>query len=378
MEYYRTVFLPLSRAERLIFKLPFPKVLLQLIHLYVDPKNICLYHISHEVIDLAVHIFTVSEENYKICVEKGLVGLPEAKEGSKHDNIVDGLLSRLSGIKEDDYILMYVIKSKSLRGVWQVEGRPFYEESQVWKDRLYPFRCRIKWSEYNFQNTLKLDDINDLRNVGKIWTWALERSTGTNSMFSISNGEFMTLLTEFMKINPFTAQKGRILQPYPYRDFNILDNLHFQSNGNPKYEFTIMALLNAAFANASYMDIFGNYSDYLCYVPTNLGKEMDFLLMYDNPLSAGQIVSYDIIEVKRDEFNENSLTQLISYESWFLQKKVSGDSNMIRTTAIAKSYTDDVKQYVSQRKRIENKPIKLLQYSYDNGSLKLVDITQSE
>ena len=98
---------------------------------------------------MAVHIFTVSEENYKICVEKGLVGLPEAKEGSKHDNIVDGLLSRLSGIKEDDYILMYVIKSKFLRGVWQVEGRPFYEESQVWNT--HHFRVCKSFSVNKYQ-----------------------------------------------------------------------------------------------------------------------------------------------------------------------------------------------------------------------------------
>ena len=147
----------------------------------------------------------------------------------------------------------------------------------IWPDRLYPFRCRIKWSQYNFKKALKLDDINDLRNMGKIWTWALERSTGSNSMFSMSNGEFNILLKEFMKLNPFTGQKGIILQPYPYRPYNIADNLHFQNN-NPKYEFTIMALLNAKFAKGSYIDIFGNYSDYLCYVPTNLGKEMDFCL----------------------------------------------------------------------------------------------------
>lgn len=325
---------------------------------------------------MAVHIFTVSEENYKICVERGLVAIPDAKEGQRHDNVVDGLLSRLAGIKEDDYVLMYIIKSKSLHGVWQVEGRPFYEETKVWQDRLYPFRCRIKWSKFNFHNALKLDDINDLRNIGKIWTWALERSTGTNSMFSISNGEFLTLLTEFMKINPFTAQKGRILQPYSYHDFNILEKLHFQG-ANPKYEFTIMALLNAEFAKGSYTEIFGNYSDYLCYVPTNLGKEMDFLLMYDNPLSANQVASYDIIEVKRDEFNEDALSQLISYESWFLQKKVSGDSNMVRATAIAKTYSSEVIQYVSQRKHIENKPIMLLQYSWSNNVLNLVDITNT-
>lgn len=325
---------------------------------------------------MAVHIFAVSKENYKICVERGIVAIPEAKEGPRHDNIVDGLLSRLCGIKEDDYVLMYVIRSKTLRGVWQVEGRPFYDETPVWQDRMYPFRCRIRWSKYNFQNPLKLDDINDLRNTGKIWTWALERSTGSNAMFSISNGEFLTILTEFMKINPFTARKGRILQPYPYREFNLAERLHFQ-NGTPKYEFTIMALLNTEFAKGSYTDIFGNYSDCLCYVPTNLGKEMDFLLMYDNPIATNQVVSYDIIEVKRDVFDEDALCQLVSYESWFLQKKVSGDSNMVRTTAIAKTYSDAVKQYVSQRTRIENKPVKLLQYCVDNGALRLIDVLKS-
>lgn len=322
---------------------------------------------------MAAHIFTVSEENYNVCVEHGLVAMPEAKEGSKHNNVVDGLLSRLSGIKEDDFVLMYVIKSKSLRGVWQIEGRPFYDDSPVWDDRIYPFRCRIKWSKYNFQNSLKLDDVNDLRNSGKIWTWALERPTGSNSMFSISNEEFNTLLIEFSKINPFSFEKGRILKPYPYHDFNIIENLHFQQE-HPKYEFTIMALLNFEFSKNAFINLFGNYSDYLCYVPTNLGKEIDFILMYNNPLNPDQTLSYDIIEVKKEEFNEEALCQLIGYESWFLQKKISGDSKMIRTTAIAKSYSDDVIQYVKQRQRIEKKPIKLLKYSYCNGRFHLISI----
>ena len=65
-----------------------------------------------EGMTVAVHIFAVSEENYKVCVERGLVAIPEAKEGPRHDNIVDGLLSRLCGIKEDDYVLLRVKRSE--------------------------------------------------------------------------------------------------------------------------------------------------------------------------------------------------------------------------------------------------------------------------
>ena len=71
---------------------------------------------------MAAHIFTVSEKNFQICIQRGLAAIPEAKEGKSHDNIFDGLLSRIAAIKEDDYILMYIIGKKELRGVWQADG----------------------------------------------------------------------------------------------------------------------------------------------------------------------------------------------------------------------------------------------------------------
>ena len=314
---------------------------------------------------MAVHIFTLSESNYEICVKRGIVGIPEAKDSSMHDNIFDGLLSRLACIKDDDYILMYIISKKELRGVWQADGEPYYEESKVWEDRLYPFRCKIKCSIYNFSSYLSLNDINDLRNSGKIWTWSLQRASGANSMFSISDYEFSILLNEYIKINPFSLQKGIIPNPSPFHENNVIDMLHTEGD-KLKYEYTVMAFLSAAFSQKKFVDIFGNYIDFLCYVPTNLGKEMDALLFYENP-NNHEIVSYDIIEVKREEFDVKALTQLIGYESWFLQKKISGDMNMLRTTAIAGRFSEEVIDYVNKRKIIENKPIKLLRYLYKNG-----------
>lgn len=318
---------------------------------------------------MAVHVFTTSEANYKVCIERGLVGLPEPKEGSRNAPVFDGLLSRLASIKEKDYVLMYVIGSKELRGVWQAEGKPFYDTVPVWPDRLYPFRCKIKWSEYQFENPLKLDDINDLRSSGMIWTWALQRPTGSNSMFSLSASEFGVLLNEYMKANPFSAANAYIPVPYPFHEFNIKQKIHLL-NGFPQYENSVMALLNASFTDGLFREVFGNYSDFLCYVPTNLGKEIDILLMYENPITH-ETISYDIIEVKRDEFDEEGLKQLIGYESWFLQKKVSGDQKMVRTTAIAKSFSPSVAEYVKQRNFYEGKPIKLVSFSYKNGVMEV-------
>lgn len=320
---------------------------------------------------MAVHIFSVSKTNYQICIQRGLVAIPEAKDGRSHDNISDGLISRLAAVKENDYILMYILGEKELRGVWQAEGAPFFDETTVWTDRTYPFRCKIKYTSYFFDNPLLLDDINDLRNLGKIWTWALKRPTGANAMFSISNNEFQILLLEFMKKNPFSLKKAIIPAPYPYHEANLINYLHISDN-TPKYEFTIMAMLNQAFSRGDFSELFGNYTDCLCYVPTGLEKEMDFLLLYASPIDNNVVVSYDIIEVKRNEFDLEALKQLIGYESWFLQKKVAGDINMVRTTAIAKSYTPEVLDYVEKRRVIENKPIKLLTYSCVDRSLLLV------
>ena len=74
-------------------------------------------------------------------------------------------------------------------------------------------------------------------------------------------------------------------------------------------------------------------------------------------------------------FDSKALTQLIDYESWFLQKKVFGDLNMVRTTAIAKEYSDEVVDYVRKRSQFEGKPIKLLEYTVaQNNVLQLNQI----
>jgi len=51
---------------------------------------------------------------------------------------------------------------------------------------------------------------------------------------------------------------------------------------------------------------------------------------------------------------------------------VHGDLNMVRTTAIASRFDNDVIDYIKKRKYYENKEIKLLKYSISsNGDIDL-------
>lgn len=173
---------------------------------------------------MAVHIFDMDKVNYKNCKKRGIVGLPKTDS----DETFDALLSRLAMINENDYILMFINyddnkkKSKTpvreLRGVWQADSMPFYDENALWTDddfdnnkTNYPFRCRIKTSDFCFDKPLLLNDIRDLLNNNKIWTWALNRPSGyPNAMFSISNEEFEIMVNEFLKINPFSQKNGEL------------------------------------------------------------------------------------------------------------------------------------------------------------------------
>jgi len=315
---------------------------------------------------MAVHIFITNEMNFNTCKERGIVAIGRSiPEG----RTFDALLSRVGAIKEDDYILMYVMDKKQLHGVWKADGYPFYDETLIWEDGIYPFRCRIKTSEYEFDIPLKRDDITDLCNTGLLWTWAPKRPDGTaNSMFSMSENEFNILIAEFLKLNPYKNNKWRIYSPVPYHTPNISNMIHINDKGKPSWEFSVMTLLVQAYNQHKYQNIFGNYNDFLSYVPTSLNTEMDFLLMFYHPAQKQVVLSYDIVEVKNDKFKIDGLKQLIGYESWFLQKKVSGDHKMLRTTAIAPSFSDEVIEYVNKRAEVEEKTIKLVQFTYSKAS----------
>lgn len=314
-------------------------------------------------VKMPVHIFVVDETNYDICIRKGLAAIPN----NSNLNINDALISRMALIKKDDLILFYVTGKKELRGIFRALEFPFFDLTKVWEPKesqFYPFRVRIDNSEYSFQNPISLSDIYDLKDQGIIWTFALRRpgSQATNSMFAITNIEYKELFNLFLKLNPHYSQPKQIKEPYPYFEPNLLEILNLNSDLSPKYENSLMALILNGLSKSKFKEIFGNYSDYISYVPTSFEKEIDILLIFNSPVESERVIAYNIIEVKRDEFDEKGLSQLLQYEDWFLRKKVNGDFSMVRTTAIAKSFSTEVKEYLTKRKKYEGKEILLLRY----------------
>jgi hypothetical protein len=138
---------------------------------------------------MPVHIFSVDETNFDICVRKGLAAIP----GLIKDAINDSLLSRMSIIRKGDLLLFYIVGKKEIRGVYQAKEKAFFDVTPVWpendKKQIYPYRVSFEASQFTFQNSISLSDIYDLKDQGLIWTFTLNRPNGTaNALFSITNG----------------------------------------------------------------------------------------------------------------------------------------------------------------------------------------------
>ncbi|MEM7591718.1 MAG: EVE domain-containing protein [Cyanobacteria bacterium P01_A01_bin.83] len=324
---------------------------------------------------MAVHIFVVNRENFNICIHKGLAAIPSAKADSRiKDNTNNQLISRMTSVRKDDLILFYIIKEKLIYGVYKAIECSFYDKTPIWQSldsQLYPFRIRIDNSKYVFNNPIELSDIYDLRDNGKIWTFNLRSNRGTNSMFSISEVEYQYIFELFLKTNKIIKQPNHIKEPYRHIEPNISDYLTLNSKKQPKYEATLTAFLIKQLAKNQYHNIFGNYSDYLAYVPTSFEKEIDVVLFHSDPRNLSNVIAYSIIELKRDKLDETGLSQLLMYEDWFLKKRVNGDSRSIRTFAIASSFTDGVINYLKKREELENKKVSLLTYILVENELKI-------
>lgn len=318
---------------------------------------------------MPVHIFQVDERNFEICRKKGLAGIFDAKK----ENIDDTLISHLMLLKKGDPVLFYVGKGKGkgtkgkskkeLHGIWKIASEPFYDTTPIWSDQLYPYRvCVEEMVDSMFDVPLKLSDVYHLRDTGQVWTFSLMRNfVAVNAVFSMTNQEYNAIFDEFIKLNPGGGDTHYLVEPYEAPNSPLNKRIRYKNN-NPQYESSLMALIAQGLVKQSYTSVFQNYNDYSFYIPTNWGKEIDILLLHSHPNKPNVVSSYDIVEVKRDTFGEEGLEQLLNYESWFINKRVKGDSNMIRSIAIAKSFSKKVTDYLKAREKYENKHVILLTY----------------
>ena len=121
--------------------------------------------------------------------------------------------------------------------------------------------------------------------------------------------------------------------------------------------------------NGSLKKIVGDYSEFINLVPTSFNKVMDIFLTHVSYINNIPVLyKYTCIELKTEKAMEKDLTQLLHYEDWLARKLSSGDHEMIQSILVANQFSQNVIDYVLNRKSIENRVIRLLVYKMDTDN----------
>ena len=108
-------------------------------------------------------IFVLNYENFNICVDKLVCGIPRNT-------------SRLENAKEGDFVYFYAKAPVSvLFGVYEVESAPFIDSKKIWPGGIFPYRVKIRekkhyeigipWHELIDQNGLTIKPGSFYRSV---------------------------------------------------------------------------------------------------------------------------------------------------------------------------------------------------------------------
>ncbi len=305
------------------------------------------------------HIFVVSEEHFRICVDRGLCGGIQ----HRHKRTNSAIIAGFKGIKKGDYVFFYV-KNKGVYGLWKTVSKPFFDTSDVWgnPDQLYPYRVCIEPTVREFLTPVSLNDIYDLRDKGKIWTFDLG-ARFAKSHVPITTEESKEIIRLLLRNNPISRPTNPIAHPYEPVDADIPISYDTSPEGYLKYEGYLNAWFMNAFANGKLKELIGDYSDFLNYVPTSFNTEMDIFLTHVTRIDSVDILhKFTCMELKRGVCDKAVLKQLVKYEEWLTRKRAGGDKEMVQGILVGYDFTPEVLDYVSKRKEIEGRTIRLIKY----------------
>jgi hypothetical protein len=309
---------------------------------------------------MGAHIFLVGEDNFEICKGRGVYGCVMPNTEWNRAEVVAGVLS----IQPDDLVFFYV-KNRGIYGLWKVVGEPYFDETKVWADekRMFPYRFSFEPAVGHFPEPVSLNDVLDLHDKGRVWTFDLNPVQQKNQ-YKITTDEARELLRLLLRNNPIRQRHCGIPDAYipPARGEIRVEFVSGQS-GRVQYEGWLNAWFMHSLARGELKDLLGDYREFLNLVPTTFNKVMDIFLTHVALVDSVDVVyKYTCIELKADRVTEKDLTQVLRYEDWLARRLAAGDKEMVQSMLVARRFSDDVRDYVRARQRIEEKTVRLITY----------------
>ncbi len=318
---------------------------------------------------MGAHIFLVGEDNFNVCIERGVYGCVMPSKEWNRGEIISGILT----IQTGDLVFFYV-KNKGVYGLWKVIGEPYFDETRIWpsKEQTFPYRFSFEASVGQFEKPISLNDVLDLHDKGRIWTFDLNPVQQKNQ-YKITMDEARELIRLLLRNNPIRVAPSPIKNPYELKTTTKIDVDFSLRDGNRlRYESWLNAWFVRSLSRGELKGLLGDYREFINLVPTSFNKVMDIFLTHVTQVDGMEVLhKYTCLELKSDKADEQDLTQVLRYEDWLARKLAAGDHDMVQSVLVAARFTDGVLEYVANRHRIEKKVVRLITYRIEEENIVL-------
>jgi hypothetical protein len=328
---------------------------------------------------MRTRVFTVTPETWVEHFRAGVAGINDPYHSSNVPQAYatrQKVMTEVAGIRPGDRLFFYVQRTKEILGGFEVTTNPFFDPSPVFPgatavDARFPFRVGFK-QIIDYPRSIHVNEIWASRDAGQIWTMQQARgdAIGRHACWPLTYQEGDLLEQMLQELNVITNNPRSVL-PLP----DIRKHLPFDSrlegvlHPHLHYEATLQSLILEGLADGKWRDLLGQYDDFLPFVSTSEGKEIDVILLRHN--KRGEVLWYQLLELKADRYRIDDLLQILAYETWLTSSQAEGNPRAAHMIAVASRYDEDVLSQVASRLRLQQKPVRLLIYQFDENTKEL-------
>jgi hypothetical protein len=315
--------------------------------------------------------------------DPGEAGGPQANSGRQK------AIAEIAGIRPGDRIFFRLGRSSDhptqIVGLFRATSEPYFDATALFVgaqkvDQKLPLRVEFDWLT-NYSNSVDIEHLWLSKERGSLWTIQQARGDviGRHACVSITTEEADLIIRLLEANNPIPAaplnyarqraavglnniQKGEL-------PIDLTENSRSRSPtpGRLHYEASLESLLMRELSHGLHRDLFGDFTEVIPFVSTGAQTELDLLLTkYD----AGRLLWHQVVELKAHTFSEEELRKVIDYEKWILNTRCE-NVLQVHSVGIGYDFAEEVIDFVKNRKKYKDRPIRLIKYRYEESARRL-------
>ena len=222
------------------------------------------------------HIFLVNQENFEKCIENGVYAATKVQLPRVDAEVVAGMET----VNPGDLVFFYV-RNSGIRGLWKATSRSFLDEGlDLWGETgKYPYAICFEPIIRDFRRPVASNDIYDLRDAGKLWTFDLGMVRNKNH-YTITKDEAREIIRLLLRNNPISSAPVPIRKPHKESELQLPIQLNTDRRGRIEFEGFLNAWFMRSFSRGKLKSLVGDYEDFLNFVPTSFNRVMDIFLTH--------------------------------------------------------------------------------------------------